>query len=316
MANLRVPSRSRILDIERLAEVIAEVVRRTGLQRPVLAAHHRLDTVGALRPGELLRIALASRDRRDRQELAQEVLEETQDRQRELLGLFRRGVGGVPLVPEEFGGAEPGARAILPAEDAAPLIEQLRQVAVRLHPLGDRRHDDRFAGRAHRPLLTLREVVAAAARHPGDFRGETLDMVGLALQERARDEHREVGVFDADFLELRIEVFLARLPEGVAIRLEDLAAANRRVIDQSGLLVDLDIPAIEIVLDVGQVLDKPRFGLPSGGLLGRHRFLRLHHTKTGSRHRPKDRQRRAPVTRAATHLANWREMGSVVREAR
>jgi hypothetical protein len=25
----------------------------------------------------------------------------------------------------------------------------------------------------------------AAARHPGDFRGEALDVVGLALQERA-----------------------------------------------------------------------------------------------------------------------------------
>ena len=50
-------------DLERLREVLAEVVRRPGLQRPAVA-HQRLDRVGPLGAGELLALRLAARPRR------------------------------------------------------------------------------------------------------------------------------------------------------------------------------------------------------------------------------------------------------------
>ena len=53
-------------DVERLREVLTEVVRRAGLQRAAVA-HQRLDRVRAERAGELLAFALAALDDRHRQ---------------------------------------------------------------------------------------------------------------------------------------------------------------------------------------------------------------------------------------------------------
>ena len=53
------------------------------------------------------------------------------------------------LLPEELGGAQEQPRAHLPADDVGPLVDQDRQIAIRLHPLGVHGADDRFAGGPH-----------------------------------------------------------------------------------------------------------------------------------------------------------------------
>ncbi len=49
--------------------------------------------------------------------------------------LAHGGMGGVALLPEEFEGADEGARAQLPAVHVGPLVEQHGEVAVGLNPL-------------------------------------------------------------------------------------------------------------------------------------------------------------------------------------
>ena len=96
------------LDAEGAGEVLAEVVRGCRLERRAIA-HHRLQRVGAQRPGELLGLGLESRDDRNRQFLLDEVLIDLlEDQHRLRLGLVLVAVDGMALLPEELGGAQEG----------------------------------------------------------------------------------------------------------------------------------------------------------------------------------------------------------------
>ena len=106
-----------------------------------------------------------------------------------------RGVGGVALLPQELGGAQEQARAQLPAHDVGPLVEQQRQVAVALHPLGHELADDGLARRPHDDRLV--ELLAARDGDDRELGAEPLDVLRLALEVRLRDEQREVGVLRA-----------------------------------------------------------------------------------------------------------------------
>ena len=79
-------------------------------------------------------------------------------------------------------------------------------------------------------------------RHHRALLGEALDVLGLLLQEAHRDEQREVGVLVPGGLEHRVEPPLDVLPDGVAPRLDDHAAADVGVLGQVGGLHDLLVP--------------------------------------------------------------------------
>ncbi len=147
------------LDLERLGEVLAEVVGGAGLERLVVL-HQRLAGVGPQRAGELLALGLAPGDHRHRHPLLHEAPVEPEDQERLLLRLRLGGVGGVALLPEELGGAQEEPGAHLPADHVAPLVDQQRQVAPALDPLGEHRVDDRLGGGPHHQRLL--ELLAAA----------------------------------------------------------------------------------------------------------------------------------------------------------
>ena len=50
---------------------------------------------------------------------------------------------------------------------------------------------------------------------PCDFGGEALDVVLLTLEYLRGDEHGEVGVLDAKFLDPRVEPFLDDFPNAI-----------------------------------------------------------------------------------------------------
>ena len=190
-------------------------------------------------------------------------------RRRFLARLVDGGVGGVALLPQELGGAQEQPRAHFPADDIGPLVDEQRQVAVRLHPFREHGADDGFGGRPDDERLFEfaggHERAVGPGFEPvvGDHRallGESLHMLRLLFEEALRDEEREIGVLVAGVLEHFVEDPLDVLPQPVAPRLDHHAAAHRRILGQVGRLDHLLVP----------------FGIVVGPGRGNCRFLLCH----------------------------------------
>ena len=160
------------------------------------------------------------------------------------------GVRGVALLPEELARAEEQARAQLPAHDVGPLVEQQRQVAVALHPLGHELADDRLARGPHDDRLL--ELLAPGDGDHRELGAEALDVLGLALEVGLRDEEREVGVLGAAGLDALVDLGLHPLPDRVAVGPDHHRAADGAVLGQLRLLQDVLVPAREVVGAGGQ----------------------------------------------------------------
>ena len=127
-----------------------------------------------------------------------------------------------PFLPEEFRRAQEHARAQLPANDVGPLIDQHRQIAPALDPLGEEVADD---GLRRRPDdVGLFQLLAAGHRHHRQLGREAFHVLGFLLQKALRDQQREIHVLVAGGLEAVVELALQELPDGVAVGLDDHAA--------------------------------------------------------------------------------------------
>ena len=148
------------LDLERLGEVLSEVVRGARLQRAAIA-HQRFDRIGLRRAGELFALALLAVDHRHGEHLLADLLVERENLHRLFLRLFGGLVRGVAFLPEELGRAQERPRHLFPAHDVRPLVDQHGQIAPRLDPLLVHHADDRFRRRPDDQLLG--EVFVAAS---------------------------------------------------------------------------------------------------------------------------------------------------------
>ena len=158
------------LDVEGLAEVLAEEVARAGL-KGLLVLHHSLDAVGADGAGELLGLALHAREDGDGEEVLGEGAVDLEHALGLLDGLLLGLVGRVALLPEELGGAEEEASALLPAEDVGPLIDEEGQVAPGVDPVLVLGPDDGLARGAD--AVGLIELLAAAVGHDRELGGRS-----------------------------------------------------------------------------------------------------------------------------------------------
>ena len=196
-------------------------------------------------PGKPLALALAATQHRDREDVLDRVgVDLVQDRERLGHRLFLGLVCGVPLLPQELAGPQEEARPELPADGVAPLVVEQRQVAVRLHPAGVRRPDERLGGGTDGERLLQR--LAARLRDDGELGGEPLDELTLLRQHRGGHEQREVEVLVTGRLDPVVELALDRLPDRVAVRLDHHGAANGRVLGQAGPTDYLAVPGGEI----------------------------------------------------------------------
>jgi hypothetical protein len=175
---------------------------------------------------------LFAHQRRQPQHRVGEVSIDAQDRQGEAARFLGRGVRGVPLLPQELGGAQEGPRALLPPHDVGPLVEQQRQIAVAADPAPQRRPDHRLRRRPHDQRLL--QPLAAPVGDDRQLRREPLDVLRLTRDEALRNEQGEVRVLDSQSLEARVEVALAQFPDQVTVRPQDPAAPHGRLIDQVG----------------------------------------------------------------------------------
>ena len=239
------------LDVEGLREVLSEEVARPGLES-LLVAHHRLAGICVVSAGEALALGLLAFEDGEREVLGHDAAVDLEHFQRLFDGLFFRRVGGVALLPEEFGGAQEEARALLPAHDVGPLVDEDGQVAPRLHPFAVHVADDGLGGRAHDERLF--ELFAAGVRDDGALGREALDVLRLLREEGLRYQQREGGVDVARLLEGVVEVALYHFPYRVARRAHDHAAADGRVVRHLGDADDVKVPLRIIFLSRRNVL--------------------------------------------------------------
>ena len=240
-------------------EILAEEMAGARLQRLAIL-HHRLDGERLLGARKALARGLLALDDRHREPVFREPGIDVEHAQRFLDRLVACRVRRVALLPKELRGAQEQPRPHFPADDVRPLIDQDRQIAIALHPARERVADDRLRGRPHdQRLLELagRDQLAVRPRlepmmrdHCALFR-EALDVRGLLLHERQRDEQREVGVLVPGGLEHVIERALHVLPERVAPRADDHAAAHRRCLREVGARDDLLVP-LGVILRPGR----------------------------------------------------------------
>ena len=166
------------------------------------------------------------------------------------VGVLVAGVRGVALLPEELRGAQEQSRPQFPAHDVAPLIEQQRQVAVALDPLGHELTDHGLRGRAHHDRLG--QFLAPGVGDDRQFGAESLDVLGLALEVAQRDEEREVGVLRAGLLDARVHLGLHALPDRPPVGADHHRAAHRSVVGHLALGDDVLIPTREVFALGGQ----------------------------------------------------------------
>ncbi len=144
------------------------------------------------------------------------------------------------FLPEELGRAQEEPRAHFPTDDIGPLVDEDGQVAMALDPLAIHVPDDGLAGGAKDEWLF--ELLAAGMRDDGQLGGKSLDMLGLFFHEALGDEHGEVGVHVAGFLEALVEAVAHVLPKAVAVGADDHGSLHRRVVGQLGLQDDVRVP--------------------------------------------------------------------------
>ena len=246
-------------DASGLGKILTEEMRGSGLNG-FAVLNHRLDAISAKRAGEAFALAFLAGENRQRQKVPRECLINAQHFHRLLFRLFAGLVGGVALLPEEFGGAEKQAWTHFPADDIRPLVQQNRQVAPGFHPACVGRADDGLGGGTHHKrlgklpgghefsILRLEAVMGDDCA----FLRETLDMRSLLLEVAQRNEEREVGVLVSRGLEHPVEHGLHPLPERVAGRLDDHATAHLGVLGEIRRADDLLIPLGKILVSPGR----------------------------------------------------------------
>ena len=242
------------LDPGGAGEVLSEEMRSARLDR-LAVLHHGFDAKRADSPREALAFRFFAGEDGKCEMLAGECFVDAEHFVRLGHSLFHRLVRRVSLLPEEFRRAEKKTRPHFPADHIGPLVDEQRQVAIRLHPAGVGRTDDGFGCRADDERFgqfTSRDQFAVlflepVVRDDSAFLGKAFDVLGFFFEEAQRDEEREVGVDVSGRLEHGVQLALHVLPNPPAPRFDDHAAADIGIFREIGGLDDLLIPFGKVV---------------------------------------------------------------------
>ena len=248
-----------ILDAERSGKSVAEVMARTALQR-LAVMHQRFNRIGGFRTGKFLLVGLASLYHRDRKEFLAEISVNI----KHLLGSCLRLLGGsmnrMTFLPQKFHGAKERSRRLLPTYNRAPLVINLRQIAIGMHDMRIKIAEKRLGRRTHAHLLLQR--LTAALGYPCNLGCEALNVIFLFIQKAFRNEHREIAVLHAGLFEAAVKLLLDVLPNRVARGSDDHAPLDAGIIHKLRFLDNVRIPLGEIVLHIGNGLNKIVCHLP------------------------------------------------------
>ena len=239
------------LEVERLREVLPEIVRCAGLQCLVVL-HHPFAGVGAQSPSKSFGVGFGTGNDRHRHPPFHKIAVDAEHPSRFLLGFLMRRVSRMSLLPEELERAQKQSRPHLPADNVCPLIDEDREVAIALHPFRVHRVDDRLGCRPdHQRLLQL---LPAPVSNDGQLGSEPLDVLRLLLHEALGDEQRKVRVLVPGILEHHVELLLHPFPDAVAARPDDHATPDGRVVRQLAPQHDFVVPGTEVFRPLRQFL--------------------------------------------------------------
>ena len=230
-----------IPNVEHLREILSQVMRGCTLNAATTHRHIQLDRGRVFSSRKSFILTLASLDYWNGEQLVVDSLVVVQNGTNERVGFCVRGVGGMSLLPEELACANKWRGVLeLPTHNVSPLVEQERQVTVRVNPLAERRIHNGLAGWAD--SNGLGKVALATLGDPGDFGREALEMLFLLHKGGLGHEHREVAVLDAEFLDACVEERSDLFPNVEGGWAQDVAARDFVVFDQLGLGDDLRVP--------------------------------------------------------------------------
>ena len=203
-----------------------------------VAQAYGLNSVSIERTCKTFRLALDALYDRHSHVLFRELCIDLEHLLRTILCLFASGVSRVTFLPEELAGAEEKACAHLPSHDVTPLVDQQGQVAIGLYPVLEgvpddslrRWADDEFllklGGRINHYAVVRLVSLEAVVRDDCTLLCKAFHMLCLFREETLRDEQGEVGVLHASLFEHVVECVLHLLPDCIAVRLDDHAAAH------------------------------------------------------------------------------------------
>ena len=165
-------------------------------------------------------------------------------------------VHGVAFLPEELRCAQKQPRPHFPAHDVAPLVDENRQVAIGLDPLGVTRADDRlgrwpndqrFGQRTGRFHFSLGIDLQPVMGHDRAFLGEAFDVFRFLREIAQRNKERKIGVPMSGRPKHRVELPLHVFPNAVAPWADHHAAAYIGRLGQLRRANDLLIPLRKIL---------------------------------------------------------------------
>ena len=232
-----------VLHAECACKAVTEVVRGTGLQS-LAVVHHSLDGVGILCTGEALLLGLFALNDRNGQPFLEELRVDVQHAQSLFHSLLSGSMNGMTLLPPELTAAQERTGGLFPADNRAPLVVQLRQIAPGANDLCVMLAEQRLRSRTN--AQTLLQLVVAAVRYPCTLRREAFNVVGFLLQQAFRNENRHCYILVTGLLEHTVQRVLDVLPQRLCVRTHDDTALYRRIIGHFSLFNNICVPLREV----------------------------------------------------------------------
>ena len=130
-------------NISRFGKILPQKMRCSGLQG-FTVLHHGFHAVGINGSGEFFMFRLAADQHRHCQRVFAQIAISLQHALGFLFGFGGVGMSRMPFLPKELARSQKQAGTHFPTYHVGPLVNQHRQVAVRLNPFGKRVGNNRF----------------------------------------------------------------------------------------------------------------------------------------------------------------------------
>ena len=194
--------RRQVLHIKSASKILPEVMAGAGLQSAPIP-HHRFDRIGMDGTSKPFFFALQATEHRDGGIFLSQIFVDLQHLPGFRFRFLACSVRGMAFLPQEFTGPQESPWPQFPAHHIGPLIDQQRQVAIRLNPIGKGLADDRF--RSWSNHIGFFQFLTSSMGDDCKFRTETFNVFRFALNVTLRDEEWEVCILMASRFELLIQ---------------------------------------------------------------------------------------------------------------